>query len=222
MNNEQTAKEIAYNWFLGRMMGGDPITKDVFLYDRVLWDSMSTQLMEIGESPTHDDVKELVRRLDKGGYLGGIVEKRPFADQQSIVKAKADNRKETGHPDGLDGIADEIVRYSTAMDEPSLAEYYQTPHWGARSQAHREWTNWTCQLCLKNHPPNSASLVTHHRSYELKDGTKALFKETNRELMAVCFSPCHQLADIARYMRVGRITKDQLDTALSPLFACVR
>jgi len=222
MNNETKAKEVAYCWFESKFKEGAPVAKDVFLYDRELWDSMQTQLVTAGENPTHDDVKELVRRMDKGGWLGGIAEGRTFDEQRTIIVDRQNNWRNTGHAEGTEGIAADLTRYAGAMREPKLAEYYATQHWINRSRQHRATCNWTCQLCLKRHPENSGSLVTHHRSYKKEGGECALYNESSRELMALCASPCHQLADIARYICVGRITAEDLEISLRPLFASVR
>jgi len=221
MENEQQSKRIAYNWFIEQSRNGTPVLKDVFLYDRSLWDSMQKQLVEHGENPNHDDVKELVRRLDKGGWLGGIAEGRTFDEQGKLIQIKQTNYKETGHGEGAEGITREIARYANCMGESRLEEYYREPHWERRSRDYRSSRGWVCELCLKQHPGGSASLVTHHLTYRFDDGSKVFFAETDRELMAVCAEPCHQLADIARYMRIGRISQDEIACALSPLFAMV-
>jgi hypothetical protein len=222
MKNEALAKQIGYEWFLHRTIAGNTVTKDVFLYDRELWDSMQRQLVDAGENPSHDEVKELVRRLDKGGWLGGVAVERSFEDQSRIIRTRQENYAQTGHPDGIQGIGKDVSRYAETLSEPRLAEYYLEPHWVKRSHEYRVKANWTCELCLKSHQWGSGSLVTHHLSYRLESGERAFFKETDRELMAVCKGSCHELADIARYIRVGRITDQETGAALSPLFAMVR
>lgn len=222
MKNENKAREIAYNWFLRKQLSGNPVAKDVFLYDRELWDSMQGELVEAGENPNHDEVKELVRRMDKGAWLGGIAEERTFEDQLKFLETRKRNYAECGHAGGQDGIAADVSRYSDRINPPKLAEYYAEPHWSKRTLQYRESQGWVCELCLKQHRPGSSSLVTHHKSYKLADGSPAFFRETDRELMAVCADSCHQLADIARYLRVGRITDGEIADALSPLFAALR
>ena len=222
MNNEIKAKRVAYDWFRNRSLAGRPIMKDVFLYDRELWDSMQKDLMSVGENMIHDEVKELIRRMDKGGLLGGVAEGLTFDEQLAIVEIRQNNCKETGHPDGANGIAKEISKYYNCVSDAKLAEYYKELHWQRISREYRASKNWTCELCLKEHAPGSGSLVTHHLSYKLQNGATALYAETSRELMALCAEPCHQLADIARYIRVGRISDCDLEIALRPLFARVR
>jgi hypothetical protein len=222
MKNEIESRRVAYNWFRKRSLDNNPVMKDVFLYDRELWDSMQKDLMSAGENAIHDEVKELVRRMDKGGFLGGIAEGITFDEQLAIVERRQNNYKETGHPDGVDGIAKDISKYSTCVSDAKLSEYYNEIHWQRISREYRSSKNWTCELCLKEHAVGSGSLVTHHLSYKLENGKTALYAETGRELMALCAEPCHQLADIARYIRVGRISDYDLEIALRPLFACVR
>lgn len=221
MKHEMTAKRVAYNWFVQQAKNGSPVLKDVFLYDRTLWDSMSRDLVAAGENPNHDDIKELVRRIDKAGYLGGINAGRSFDDQHGEVEAKRLNMKETGHGLGAAGIRADVTKYGEKLADAKLAEYYEEPGWQKRSREYRESKNWTCELCLAVHRPGK-TLVTHHRSYKRADGTSAIRRETDRELMAVCADTCHQLADIARYLRVGRIDSDSVAVAMEPLFHQVR
>jgi len=217
-----TDKQIVYEWFKYHYDNGNPVNKDEFLSHRELWDGLQTALSDHGFALTHDPIKNLVANMDKAGWLGGIALGRSFEEQyKEGVEARRINRKETGHPDGTDGVLYDIARYAEAMNN-QLKDYYSTPYWGLKSKTHKENANWTCELCLKQHPRNSPTLVTHHKSYKLENGECALYHETERELMALCSKPCHQLADIARYIKVGRIDPQSLEVALSPLFNQVR
>lgn len=213
--------EITYNWFLTKQNAGARVEKDDFLCDRVMWDGLQKDLDDNGLYFDHDAVKRLVRKVDKGGWLGGVTEGRTFEEQKAFFDEREQNREETGHPRGADGVIEDIDSYAKAMSE-ELAIYESTTHWAKTSEDYKNKIGWRCELCLRQHRPNSSSLVTHHRSYKLETGECALYRETSRELMAVCADVCHPLADIARYIRAGRIQREDFNAATEPLLQSVR
>lgn len=209
--------EIIYNWFCSR----PEVEKDDFLCDRQMWDGMQSDLFSGGFNIQHDEIKLLVRKCDKDGYLGGRSKGFSFEDQCRFLDQKEQNRKDFGDPGGEAGIKKRISEWALAMSE-RLSEYERTEWWVNRSNSYRESVGWICELCHNQHERKSRSLVTHHIKYKFIDGSSVFYNETDEILLAVCDSPCHQLADIARYLRAGRISKEEIDTATQTLLAGIR
>lgn len=209
--------KIIYEWFCKNEL----VTKDHFLAHRELWDGLQLDFMRSGMNFQHDEIKRLVAQCDKGGYIGGRVAGLSFEEQHEIVEERNRNRKETGDADGVDGVKRKIDTWAAAMSD-ELKEYESSPYWSERSRLYRSSVGYKCELCLRQHPIGARSLVTHHLTYRFTDGESVFYKETDDVLMAVCNSPCHQLADIARYLRAGRLTQDEIDQALQTLFSGIR
>jgi len=213
-------EQIAYEWFARQWANGNEIGKDEFLMDRTKWDDMQTALFEGDHSMEHDEVKSLVRNMDKRGMLGGVAASRTYWDQLDVLADRAENRKQTGHPGGEAGIIDDLGKWAGAVNGTRPEGYYEDIHWRKLSRAYRESQGWRCELCHRRHLPDSAGLVTHHIAYEFPEsGEPVWWHETSEVLMAVCASPCHQLADLARYFAVGRIDPATMRRAMEPLFA---
>jgi len=196
---------MTYNYFLSRKTAGDlgDGWKDAFLSDRVKYDDLQRMLNADGHNMVHDEIKDIVRYMDKGGYLGGIAVSETYDIRHESVLTKKRNLSDYGNPNGIEGICADIANWSEKSNSP-LEEYYKTCGWQARSTAFRKSKNWICELCLKDHSNSKHRLHTHHRTYKLTDGSCALYRETDRELMALCDEPCHKMADIARLIREGK------------------
>lgn len=124
------------------------------------------------------------------------------------------NLKETGHRGGTQAIQSVLDKTQIAMMSEELKEYENTPDWKARSKEYRNLKEWTCELC----GAKTNGLVAHHLIYDnIGSGN-----EPDEDLIAVCDFPCHQLADIARYFRVGRITQEQIERVTLPLLRNLR
>ncbi len=210
---KQDQKRVTYDYFLNRHFNGDLEDgwKDKFIYRREEWDELQRVLAEGEHTLCHDEVKKLVIEMDKAGYLGGISLGQVFDDRNNIVETRARNNAEFGHPDGVRGIENLSEVWAEKANSP-LADYYKTPGWIQRSTDFRAGKNWTCELCLRDHNRTRHLLHAHHRTYILADGSSALYRETDRELMALCASPCHQMADIARMVRVGKYVWNVAET----------
>jgi hypothetical protein len=198
-------KRIAYNHFLTRAKFDDlrPGWKDSFLCDRVEYDALQKDLNLRGHNMCHDEIKDLILKMDKAGYLGGISTLESYDERNALVEQRKTNFIEFGNPGGVESIIEETELWASKANSP-LNDYYQTQGWQARSWEFRKAKNWTCELCLADHSKTKHLLHTHHRTYKLIDGSCALYCETERELMALCASPCHQMADIARMVREGK------------------
>lgn len=208
---------VIYSWFFAR----PSMEKDDFLSDRQLWDGLQRELFTNGFNLQHDEVKQFVRNCDKAGYLGGRAKGFTFSEQCKFLLQKKINKEEVGDSGGVGGIQERIGGWAAAMSE-KLAEYERTTWWVERSRSYRRSVKWRCELCHKNHARSPADLVSHHISYKSPDGMLVFYKETDDILLAVCKSPCHQLADIARYLRVGRLAKEEIDLATQTLLAGIR
>jgi hypothetical protein len=211
----EAQKRITYEYFIQRKLQDDLEDgwKDAFLSDRVKYDDLQRMLNADGHNMVHDEIKNIVRYMDKGGYLGGIAVLETYDARHESVLIRKRNLAEYGNPNGIDGIKSDIQSWAEKANSP-LDEYYQTPGWQARSIAFRKSRNWTCELCLKDHTNSKHKLHTHHRTYKLADGTCCLHRETDRELMALCEEPCHKMADIARMVREGK-HKWQIEETMS-------
>ena len=213
------AMKVIYEWFCKNEL----VTKDHFLSHRELWDGLQREFMNAEMNYQHDEIKRLVAHCDKAGYLGGRSAGLLFEEQHEIVETRNRNRKETGDADGAGGVKRRIATWAEAMAE-ELKEYETTPWWSNRSKLYRASVKWRCELCHRQHPTGSGSLVAHHITYKFPDpdGSEVFHRETDDVLMAVCKTPCHQLADIARYLSAGRLTQAEIDRAIQPLFAGLR
>jgi hypothetical protein len=208
VNYTYEQKEVAYNYFKEKKDQGLLIDgfKDAFLSHRQQWDDLQKLLNEGGTNNfLHDDVKGLVRCLDKSGYLGGLSDGQTFKERDCLLQLKRENQREFGNPDGVQGILENISEWSGKANSP-LDDYYRTMGWQARSLDYRRRKGWICELCLKDHSSSHHTLHTHHRTYKLADGSSAIGNETDRELMALCDSPCHKMADVARMIREGNFS----------------
>lgn len=203
VKNDQ--KRVAYNYFYDRQNSGDLEDgwKDKFIYRREEWDALQRTLAEDGHALCHDEIKKLVIDMDKAGYLGGISLMETYDQRHRLVEIRSSNNSEFGHAEGIHGIRN-LAKFLAEKANSPLADYYKSPGWIQRSTEFRESKNWICELCLKDHSKTRHLLHAHHRTYTLADGSSALYRETDRELMALCASPCHQMADIARMVRQGK------------------
>ena len=212
----ESQKRVGYNYFRGLHLRGLLTAgfKDDFLQDREQWDDLQKELISEGFNMLHDDVKGLVTNLDKGGYLGGVVKGASFKDQHEQIEKRKANLKKYGHNLGIEGISSDLCSWAEKSNSP-LKKYYQDPGWTARSLAYRASVGWTCELCLKDHSGTRHRLHAHHLTYTLKDGSSAIYNETDRELMALCDEPCHVLADIVRMIRGSKLSWPGSAEALS-------
>jgi hypothetical protein len=208
-------KRVAYDYFYHRQNNGDLEDgwKDKFIYRREEWDALQRTLAKEGHALCHDDIKKLVIEMDKAGYLGGISLLESYDQRHRLVEVRSLNNNEFGHAEGISGIIN-LARFLAEKANSPLNDYYQTQGWQARSWEFRKSKNWTCELCLADHSKSKHLLHAHHRTYKLADGSCALYRETERELMALCGSPCHQMADIARMVREGK-HKWQIEETMS-------
>jgi hypothetical protein len=203
--------EVAYSYFRSKFLRGTLKEgfKDDFLSHREQWDSLQELVNSSGRNMLHDDIKGLVRYMDKGGYLGGLMGGETFEERNKIVETKKHNLKEFGCANGIEGIESEMESWADKSNSP-LADYYNTPGWQQRSLDYRRSKKWVCELCLKDHSESHHTLHTHHRTYKLIDGSSAIHRETERELMALCDKPCHVMADVARMVRDGKYLADNV------------
>jgi len=121
-------EQIAYEWFARQWANGTQIGKDEFLMDRTKWDDMQTALFEGEHSMEHDEVKSLVRNMDKRGMLGGVAASRTYWDQLDVLAERAENRKQTGHPGGDAGIIDDLAKWAAAVNGTRPEGYYEDMH----------------------------------------------------------------------------------------------
>lgn len=217
----QDLKKHVYTWALMQ----EEFNKDSFLRDQYKWELCRDYLVSKGcaiGSPgfdtAHDVIKDTVGALDKQGMLGGIAKGQSYSERLHYNQKKAENRRSTGHPQGVDGWREDANGWAKAIRPPRLQEYYESLAWRKRSRQYRESVNWQCELCLKSHAASHSTLVTHHKHYDsAMDGT-----ESDWMLMAVCADLCHDLADLARYVRSGSLPEHILNAATEPLLCGVR
>jgi len=203
-------KQLALEWWYetGRNEGN----KDTFLADRNQWEPLQAYIHQhCGILPTHDDVKALIRQLDKDGSLA----QENMERLTEVKMQKKENRNEFGVPEGWDGFERrvETMHKAVSKDIPSnYNAYLKGIAWRRRSRNYLDEhctfeDAWVCEICGRRHRivPFARTIQVHHCDYSITNG-----KEPNEHLMACCDGVCHQIADIVRKGKSGKLDRSQL------------
>ena len=168
----------------------------------------------------HDETKNLIRALDKLGLLGH--ETLKIAVERHTERKN--NVKEFGTPEGPQGFTQRAERMVVAVRRDlskRYLEYITGSVWKKRSRRYldeccRRGESWVCEMCGDAHPisDQGRTIQVHHNNYVHLDGF-----ERDTDLMSACEGLCHDLADIARKIKTGKIDRAAVNDALRPLFS---
>lgn len=220
MESEDRVKnsDLALEWWYE--VAKERITKDEFLANRNEWEHLRDKIHNTTDVIlSHDDTKNLIRALDKLGLLGH--ETLDVAIERHTERKN--NIKEFGTPEGREGFTQRAERMSVAVRRDlskRYREYIAGSAWKARSRRYLDQCctrggMWICEMCGDSHPikDKGRTIQVHHNNYIHLDGC-----ERDTDLMAACEGLCHDLADIARKIKTGKIDKASINDALRPLF----
>lgn len=118
-----------------------------------------------------------------------LVEIRKAVHNQSNRLSKPVRKRSTGSTP-----REKLTKITSGESKlsPEFIAYEKGEVWSARAKAHREFAEWHCQVCGKEHF-KSGTLHVHHNTYGQLDGT-----EPTWSLIAVCGDTCHPVCDFLR------------------------
>jgi len=211
-------RDLALEWWY--QVAKDRITKDEFLANRNEWEYLRDKIHNTTDVILgHDETKNLIRALDKLGLLGHETLEIAIA----IYNERKNNVKEFGTPEGAPGFTQRAEKMSIVVRRDlskRYLEYIAGAVWKKRSRRYLDecclrGESWICEMCGDAHPilDHGRTINVHHNNYVHLDGF-----ERNTDLMAACEGLCHDLADIARKIKTGKIDRAAVNDALRPLF----
>lgn len=226
LTEPQLKKDIALRWWyrVGRTLG----TKDEFLENRENWEQLQRELHNHLANtfavtdllPDHKECKSLIRTLDKEGLLGHDT----IDIALSVQECRRQNRIRWGHAEGIEGFERRIARMAEASSDstPATRDYILQYDWQMRSRRYLDencsspdGTSWVCEMCGISHAKNihPRTIHVHHNTYSRPFNGN----ESDIHLVGVCSGLCHDLADIARRIRAGRIDSAVVNDLMRPL-----
>tara|TARA_Y100000310_G_scaffold290246_1_gene317273 strand:- start:5 stop:655 length:651 start_codon:yes stop_codon:yes gene_type:complete len=212
-------EDVALEWWYE--FGRDKHAKDQFLACRTSWEELQRAILkENGDHPTHDETKDLIRKLDKSGMLG-------HDTLEEAIEAKRisrDNLREWNVSKGVEGLAGMVSKMHDATSRTMPDSYLQYINSGTWKRRAARYLNerathdglWVCEICGTGHPivNSGRTIQVHHNTYSALHGD-----EHDSHLMAVCDDLCHQMADVLRRIKSGSVDIESLNDMMRPLFS---
>lgn len=219
----RTNEEIALEWWYN--VGRHTHTKGQFLAHRNRWEDLEAVLRtENGNGAVtgeiHDETKNIISRLDKGGMLGH----ETLSDAITVRQLRELNKKEWGLPRGVPGLESVVSAMHAATSKrmpDSYRDYIVSSRWKSRAARYLNDRatldgKWVCEICGTPHDivSKGRTIQVHHNDYSTLNGS-----EDDANLMACCDDICHQMADILRRVKNGNVDAAILNDMMRPMFS---
>jgi hypothetical protein len=217
LTNESLAMEWWYE--VGRHKDGNGIcAKDFFLSDRLSWEDLQQYIFRHNQDhPSHEDCKNLIRRLDKEGLAAC----NSLDDAVKTQQQRKENQREWGTARGTDGLISLVENMHAATSRKlsrGYIEYISSSKWKRRAGEYLDQCCivdgfYICEMCGRKHKKRE-TINVHHNTYD------GIWKgqEVDAHLMSCCRGMCHNLADIARRIQCGTVDAASVNDAMRPLF----